>query len=88
VLIEEAEKALLAAVRHAHADILPLLHGHDYTAVLCRLSQLRETVDAFFDQVLVLTENPVLRTNRLGLLAMVERLFLHVADISNLQPVT
>jgi glycyl-tRNA synthetase beta chain len=88
VLVEEAEKVLLSAVRQAHADILPLLHGHDYTAVLCRLSRLRETVDAFFDQVLVLTEDPTLRANRLGLLAMVEKLFLHVADISNLQPVT
>lgn len=87
LLVEEAEQALLAAVRRAHADILPLLHGHDYTAVLCRLAQLRETVDVFFDRVLVLTEDPVLRANRLGLLAMVEKLFLNVADISSLQPV-
>lgn len=86
ILIEPSEKALLAAARKAHADILPLLHARDYTTALCRLAQLRDCVDAFFDTVMVMCEDVSLRSNRLGLLALVEGLFLNVADISTLQP--
>jgi glycyl-tRNA synthetase beta chain len=86
ILIEPSEKALLAAARQAHADILPLLHARDYTTALCRLAQLRDCVDAFFDTVMVMCEDVSLRSNRLGLLALVEGLFLNVADISTLQP--
>jgi glycyl-tRNA synthetase beta chain len=85
VLTEAEEKRLLEAARQAKEDILPLLHERDYTAALCRLAQLRETVDAFFDSVMVMTEDAELRRNRLGLLAIVEGLFLNIADISKLQ---
>jgi len=84
-LREPEEKALLAAVRQAEEDVLPLLHRQDYEAALSRLAGLRDTVDTFFDQVMVMCEDPALRSNRLGLLAIVERLFLQIADISRLQ---
>lgn len=84
-LAEPAEKSLLEAARLAKEDILPLLHTRDYTGALCRLAQLRETVDAFFDGVMVMVEDAELRRNRLGLLGIVEGLFLNIADISKLQ---
>jgi glycyl-tRNA synthetase beta chain len=84
-LNEAEEKALLAEVRNAEADVLPLLHRQDYTAALSRLAALRETVDAFFDKVMVMCEDAELRRNRLGLLAIVEKLFLQIADVSRLQ---
>jgi glycyl-tRNA synthetase beta chain len=84
-LAETREKNLLEAARRAKEDILPLLHERDYTAALLRLSQLRETVDAFFDGVMVMVDDADLRRNRLGLLSIVEGLFLNIADISKLQ---
>jgi glycyl-tRNA synthetase beta chain len=84
-LAEPAEKALLEAARAAKEDILPLLEERDYTAALRCLAGLRETVDAFFDAVMVMAEDEALRRNRLGLLAIVEGLFLNIADISKLQ---
>jgi glycyl-tRNA synthetase beta chain len=84
-LKEPEEKALLAAARQAEEDVLPLLHRQDYQAALSRLAALRDTVDAFFDKVMVMCEDAALRSNRLGLLAIVERLFLQIADISRLQ---
>jgi glycyl-tRNA synthetase beta chain len=42
-------------------------------------------VDAFFDGVMVMVEDAELRRNRLGLLGIVEGLFLNIADISKLQ---
>ncbi|SMF95298.1 glycyl-tRNA synthetase beta chain [Methylomagnum ishizawai] len=84
-LAEPAEKRLLEAARLAKEDVLPLLRGRDYTGALRRLAQLRETVDAFFDGVMVMAEDTELRRNRLGLLGIVEGLFLNIADISKLQ---
>jgi glycyl-tRNA synthetase beta chain len=84
-LAEMAEKNLLQAARDAREDVLPLLRERDYTAALRRLAGLRDTVDAFFDGVMVMAENAELRKNRLGLLAIVEGLFLDIADISRLQ---
>ncbi len=85
VLVEPQEKALLQAARDAKEDVLPLLRERDYTSALRRLAGLRDTVDAFFDGVMVMSEDAELRRNRLGLLAIVEGLFLDIADISKLQ---
>ncbi|MFM8331073.1 MAG: glycine--tRNA ligase subunit beta [Candidatus Methylumidiphilus sp.] len=76
---------LLQAARDAREDVLPLLRERDYTAALRRLAGLRDDVDAFFDHVMVMSEDLELRKNRLGLLAIVEGLFLDIADISRLQ---
>jgi glycyl-tRNA synthetase beta chain len=84
-LIETAEIALLEAARHAREDILPHLQQRDYTAALRRLAQLREPVDGFFDGVMVMAEDADVRRNRLGLLAIIEGLFLDIADVSKLQ---
>jgi len=61
------------------------LQDRDYTAALRRLAGLRDSVDAFFDGVMVMSDDLGLRRNRLGLLAIVEGLFLDIADISKLQ---
>jgi len=52
----------------------------DYGPVLSRLATLKPQVDQFFDDVLVMDSDERLRNNRLALLAMVNRLFLRVAD--------
>lgn len=84
-LIEPAETALLEAARRAREDILPHLQQRDYTAALRRLAQLRKPVDGFFDGVMVMAEDAAVRQNRLGLLAIIEGLFLDIADVSKLQ---
>jgi glycyl-tRNA synthetase beta chain len=56
----------------------------DYTGSLQTLAGLRGAVDAFFDQVMVMDENPQLRSNRLNLLAQLQALFGGVADLSRL----
>jgi glycyl-tRNA synthetase beta chain len=47
---------------------------------------LRETVDQFFEDVMVMADDMALRQNRLALLAKLQQLFMHVADISLLAP--
>ncbi len=85
VLAEPEERALFKASRKAESDLQPLLQSHDYTNALTRLAQIRDEVDAFFDNVMVMAEDPVLRLNRLRLLTLIEAMFLQIADISKLQ---
>jgi len=84
-LVQAEEKNLLAAAEASNADILPLLAQQNYQLALNRLAQLRDSVDAFFDHVMVNTEDAELRNNRLALLAMLSNQFLKIADISRLQ---
>lgn len=81
-LEEAAEKALYGAMLAAEEDHRAAVARRDYVTVLRGLSALRAPVDAFFDSVLVMSEEPALRRNRLALLARLRDMFLDVADAS------
>ncbi|MBN8728400.1 MAG: glycine--tRNA ligase subunit beta [Xanthomonadales bacterium] len=77
-----AEQELGIALQAAEAGTAPLLAAQDYVAFLKRLAALRDPVDRFFDEVMVMADDPAVRANRLALLARLRRLFLRVADIA------
>ena len=83
-LQEAAEKALFEAVTASQQQVAPLFAAGDYQQALDALATLREPVDAFFDQVMVMADDDAIRRNRLALLASLQALFLEVADISQL----
>jgi glycyl-tRNA synthetase beta chain len=83
-LREAAEVRLYDAVHGLRASVADATARRQYTGALGRLAQLRPAVDAFFDSVLVMDENPQLRANRLSLLAQLQGLFTGVADLSRL----
>ena len=82
LLAEEAEQSLHKQLCEAQVDLTPLMEAKDYSAALARLALLREPIDTFFDQVMVMAEDESLKNNRLALLAMLRGLFLSIADIS------
>ncbi|MBS9440306.1 glycine--tRNA ligase subunit beta [Photorhabdus heterorhabditis] len=65
--------------------LTPLFAEGCYQEALVELASLREVVDAFFDNVMVMDEDQQVRVNRLTLLSELRELFLKVADISLLQ---
>ncbi|MBD2809616.1 glycine--tRNA ligase subunit beta [Xenorhabdus sp. Vera] len=65
--------------------LTPLFAESNYQDALVELASLREVVDAFFDNVMVMDEDLQVRINRLTLLSELRDLFLRVADISLLQ---
>ena len=79
------EKNLAEALGSAQADSAPLLARGDYTQALCRLAALKDPIDAFFEGVMVLADDPRVRSNRLALVSRVALLFQATADISRLQ---
>jgi glycyl-tRNA synthetase beta chain len=85
LLQESAERALAKAVRDLDAIVTPLFQKRAYTEALCKLAALQDPVDRFFDSVMVMADDPIMRNNRLALLNALSDLFLRVADISRLQ---
>lgn len=84
LFVEPAEKALFEKLVTVEAEVEPLFACGDYKKGLASLAQLRQTVDTFFDDVLVVSDDEALRTNRLALLSRLRRGFLQAADISYL----
>lgn len=80
-----AEKRLNEEMETVSGKMAPLLGRGDYQTALQLLASLREAVDHFFDEVLVMDEDRKVRTNRLAFLQKVRDLFLQVADISCLR---
>jgi len=64
--------------------VTPMLLAGDYQGTLKALASLREPVDIFFDEVMVMAEDENIKANRLSLLTRLQHLFLQVADISHL----
>ena len=63
----------------------PLQENAAYQGILTALANLAEPLTAFFDTVMVNTDEVGLKNNRLALLKQVRNLFLSVADIGELQ---
>ncbi len=84
ILREPAEMRLYDALHGLRDTVASATARREYAGALGRLAQLRPAVDAFFDEVMVMDENPQLRANRLSLLAQLQGLFAGVADLSRL----
>ena len=81
---EEAEKALFDGILDAEKKLEKALTEADYPQSLATLAGLREAVDAFFDQVMVMTDDAALKANRLGLLQRLKDLIADIADLARL----
>lgn len=81
---EAAERALFEAVVQLAPKVNALVANEDYTDALCELAGVRAQVDRFFDDVMVMAEDPQLRQNRLALLKTLGDMMNRVADIGKL----
>lgn len=84
LLVEPSEKVLYEAIQDKILEVAPMFEEGNYTAGLQSLSTLKQAVDVFFDNVLVMHEDERIRANRLALLQELRALFLRTADISYL----
>ena len=84
LLQEPAEIALNQALMAVVPEANRLFELGDYTASLQSLAALKAPVDAFFDKVMVNVDDPALKANRLGLLAVLHQTMNRVADLSKL----
>jgi glycyl-tRNA synthetase beta chain len=85
LLRDDAERALLSEVERVEGEVATLRVARDYAAVLRAVAGLGPAVDRFFEQVLVMAEDPALRANRLALVRRVAALFSDLADFRKVQ---
>jgi glycyl-tRNA synthetase beta chain len=81
----DAERALFAALDGAEQTITPAMQAEDFATAMTAMATLRAPIDAFFTDVQVNDENPIIRRNRLNLLHRIRALCAGVADFSKLE---
>ena len=81
----DAESNLYKALAELKPQVASYFESGDYTPALQALSKLRTPVDTFFDEVMVMAEDPAVKGNRLALLSELRDLNSHVADLGALQ---
>lgn len=84
VAMEPAEKALYDALTKVAPVVQAKFEAREYAQALSALAQLREAVDAFFNDVMVMADDPAQRKNRLTLLTHLHVQMNRVADLSKL----
>ena len=84
MLTDGAEHDLYVAFQKLHPQVEAACAGGDFTSALKSLAGAKPAVDRFFDDVMVMAEDPALRANRLALLRGVAATMNRVADISKL----
>jgi glycyl-tRNA synthetase beta chain len=84
LLVEAAEQRLYGAMTETRMAVDKAFANGDFTATLKALANLRDDVDAFFNDVMVMAEDAALRANRLALLQSLHAMMNRVADISRL----
>jgi glycyl-tRNA synthetase beta chain len=84
LLKEDAERKLAASVTRVRPAVDAAFAAGDFTGTLKTLAQLRDDVDGFFNDVMVMDEDLALRNNRLALLSQLHGMMNRVADISKL----
>ncbi len=85
LLLEKAEKALYEQLQAMSSRVRPELDAGNYAAALKQLAGLRDSIDDFFDQVMVMVDDEALKNNRIALLSQLHGLFIESADLSRLQ---
>jgi glycyl-tRNA synthetase beta chain len=81
-LVIKEERLLFEAIRNISNDLDALYKRANYTAALTLLAGLSEGIEAFFDNVMVMDNDAVLRRNRLNLLAELKALFDRTANLA------
>lgn len=84
LLQEEAEKKLFDVIGDHEPIAMLFYRKGEFEAMLASLTPLKKSVDAFFADVMVNSDNPQLRLNRLAILKRLYGLMNRVAQLSKL----
>ncbi len=81
---DPCESALYNACDQVRKKVDICLANGDFNQALMDIATLRDSVDVFFDGVMVMAEDPDIRNNRLALLSGIAALFASIADFSKI----
>ena len=84
LLREQGEKELYRQYIHTKEKVETGLAGNNLAEILTALAALKNHLDLFFEEVLVMVEDERIRANRLALLLSIKNLYLQLADFSKI----
>jgi len=84
LFVEELEKELFMSISKKETLIKNLISSKDYRQILEELYKLGDTVDSFFDKVLIMDKDIKIRSNRINLVGKTVDLYMIFADFSKL----
>ncbi len=82
---EDAERRLYTVFTEVKAEMGSQLEMNNYLEALQVMLKMKQPVDGFFDDVMVMAEDAAVRQNRLNMLTAIGELILKIADISRIQ---
>lgn len=82
---QQAEKTLYTLFMEVSSEMEQLIATREYFQALEAMLKMKEPVDTFFDEVMVMADDEAVRQNRLNLLTALGDLILQIGDISKLQ---
>ncbi len=85
VFAQDEEKALYGDIKRLSGRLKAHADNRDYAAGLRELLSIKVSLDSFFEKVMVMTEDPEVRGNRLNLIKSLVNIFGSLADLSQLQ---
>jgi glycyl-tRNA synthetase beta chain len=81
-LVIAEEKQLFDEIKRISLDLDTLFRNADYAGALGLLAGLSPVIDSFFEKVMVMDDDPAIRSNRLNLLAKLKGMFDQIANIA------
>ncbi len=80
-----AEKQLFAIYNEVHQEMEQFIKAKEYVAALQVMLKMKQPVDTFFDDVMVMAKDENVKQNRLNMLTAIGELILQIGDISKMQ---
>lgn len=84
ILFEKEERELYTTFTIIRDNVLPLLAKGDYTRAQKMIFRIRSSINTFFDEVMVMTDDKIAKRNRLAQLQEISKLFFLIADYSQI----
>jgi glycyl-tRNA synthetase beta chain len=84
ILFEKEERELYTTFTIIRDNVLSLLAAGDYSRAQKMIFRIRSSINTFFDEVMVMTDDKRTKRNRLALLQEISKLFFLIADYSQI----
>ncbi len=84
ILFEKEERELYTTFTIIRDNVIPLLVAGNYSQAQKMIFRIRSSINTFFDEVMVMTENKRAKRNRLALLQEISKLLFLIADYSQI----
>ena len=84
ILFEKEERELYTTFTIIRDNVLPLLAAGDYSRAQKMIFRIRSSINTFFDEVMVMTDDKRAKRNRLALLQEISKLLFLIADYSQI----